>query len=88
MRISHLLNYIIQAYVWLVIVRLFLTWIPTIDWEKPALQLLQKVCDIYLSPFRKIMPPMGGLDFSPIIAILFLQVVGGIICTNLFRMGY
>ena len=87
MKISILLKYIFDLYLLILFVRLFLTWIPTVDWHKPFFKGLATVSDIYLQPFRKIIPPLGGLDFSPIIAFIFLQFCGNIICSNLFRMG-
>ena len=29
--------------------------------------------DIFLDPFKHIIPPVGGLDFSPIVALIFLR---------------
>ena len=29
--------------------------------------------DIFLDPFKRIIPPVGGLDFSPIVALIFLR---------------
>ncbi len=87
MRLSILLYYIFQIYFYLLIVRIFLTWIPTIDWNKPFLKKLAEISDIYLFPFRRIIPALGGLDFSPIVALLFLQFVQWALCSSLLRMG-
>lgn len=87
MRFSILLDYCFQFYFWLLIVRIFLTWIPTIDWNSPFFSKLAAVCDIYLNPFRRIIPAFGGLDFSPIVAILFLQFCAKAIIIALSRMG-
>jgi uncharacterized protein YggT (Ycf19 family) len=40
------------------------------------LGFLRDVCEPYLRLFRRILPSFGGLDFSPIIGIILLQVVG------------
>lgn len=87
MRLSILLYYIFQIYFYLLIVRIFLTWIPTIDWNKPFFKKLAEISDIYLFPFRRIIPALGGLDFSPIVALLFLQFVQWALCSSLLRMG-
>lgn len=87
MRISAFVYYLFQIYFWLLIVRIFLTWIPSIDWRAPFFEKLAAVCDIYLNPFRRIIPAVGGLDFSPIVAILFLQFCQWAIVMALLRMG-
>lgn len=75
MGIAHIVNLLFEIYFWIIIVRIFLTWIPSIDWSTPPFNLLRAAGDIILNPFRKIIPPLGGLDFSPIIALFFLQFV-------------
>ena len=42
------------------------------------------MCEPYLRIFRRFIPPFGPIDISPIVAILVLQIVGGII-VNLIR---
>jgi len=44
-----------------------------------VLGFLRDVCEPYLRIFRRILPSFGGLDFSPIIGIILLQVVGALI---------
>jgi uncharacterized protein YggT (Ycf19 family) len=43
------------------------------------LSFLRDVSEPYLRPFRRIIPQIGPLDISPIVAILVLQIGGGII---------
>jgi uncharacterized protein YggT (Ycf19 family) len=44
-----------------------------------VLEFLRQVCEPFLSIFRRIIPPLGPLDLSPIVAVLVLQFVGGLI---------
>ena len=44
-----------------------------------VLEFLRQVCEPYLSIFRRVIPPLGPLDISPIVAVLLLQFVGGLI---------
>ena len=44
-----------------------------------VLEFLKEVCEPYLRIFRKVIPQFGPFDFSPIVAIIVLQIVGGII---------
>ena len=44
-----------------------------------VIDFLRQVCEPYLRIFRRIIPPIGPLDISPIVAILVLTIVGGLI---------
>jgi YggT family protein len=56
-----------------------LTWFPTIEWSNQPFAALSQISDPYLNLFRSIIPPLGGMDFSPILAFLALNIVGGIL---------
>ncbi len=68
------INNLFYFYYILIIIRIFLTWIPTIDWDAQPIKAIRLSTDWYLDIFRRIIPPFGGLDFSPIIAIIALQI--------------
>lgn len=65
----------IGIYTALLFVRILLSWFPTIDWYNPPFSILSQLTDPYLNLFRNIIPPLGGLDFSPILALLLLQLL-------------
>jgi YggT family protein len=65
----------LQIYVALIVVRLLLTWFPTIGWMQQVASTLSIVTDPYLNLFRNLIPPMGGMDFSAMLALIVLQVV-------------
>ena len=66
--------YAVQIVILLIIVRAFMSFFPNIDRSHPVVRTLDSVVDPILRPFQRLMPPMAGLDFSPILAILTLQV--------------
>jgi YggT family protein len=49
------------------------------DWAMQIISFLSPITDPYLNIFRSIIPPLGGLDLSPILAILLLQLIQGVI---------
>ena len=51
--------------------------IPYSKWSSAVLGFLRDVCEPYLGLFRRFIPPIGPVDVSPIVAILFLQIVVG-----------
>jgi YggT family protein len=57
------------------IARILLSWFPNLNWGNPPLSFLSQVTDPYLNIFRSIIPPLGGMDFSPMLAIFLLQFV-------------
>lgn len=68
----------IQIYLVLLIVRILLTWFQTMDWANQIASVLSPITDPYLNIFRSFIPPLGGIDFSPILAIFLLQIVAGL----------
>ncbi len=87
MQISQIVFDFFQIYFWVIIVRIFLTWIPSVDWSAPFFRALAIVSDVVLEPFRRIIPPMGGLDFSPIIALMAFQFVQYALVKLLLMLG-
>jgi YggT family protein len=72
--ITTLLQFI-SIYIALIIVRILLTWFPTVGWMQQIASFLSVVTDPYLNLFRNIVPPVGGFDFSTILAVIVLQLV-------------
>ena len=66
-------NSFFQIYFWLILVRCLLSFVPSIDWYKQPYMALKDTTDLYLNLFKKLVPPFGGLDFSPIIAVIVLH---------------
>lgn len=77
--IANGINNIFNLYFFLIILRIFLSWIPSIKWENQPFRTIREITDMYLNLFRRIIPPFGGLDFSPIVALLVLQIVQNIV---------
>jgi YggT family protein len=75
---STLLTFL-SIYSTLLIIRILLTWFPTIDWYSQPFAALSQITDPYLNIFRSFIPPLGGIDISPILAILLLQLATGFI---------
>ncbi len=64
----------ITIYTYLLIIRVLLTWFPSVDWYNQPFAALSQITDPYLNLFRSIIPPVGGLDLSTLLAIVLLQV--------------
>ena len=85
--ISRTVGTLFYFYYLLIIIRIFLSWIPSIDWQTQPFFWIRSVTDPCLNIFRGIIPPIGMLDISPIIAIILLQILNGVICGFLQGLG-
>lgn len=47
------------------------------DWTQGIPRFLWDVTEPILSPVRRLLPSMGGLDFSPLVVIILLQLLNG-----------
>ena len=70
----------ISVYILLIFVYVITSWIrlPYSPWLNRFQRFLYDVCDPYLRLFRRILPPLGPLDLSPLVAVfalIFLQQV-------------
>ncbi len=55
---------------------------PTLD---KVIGFLRDVCEPFLRLFRRVVPQIGGIDFSPILAILTLSIVNSLIVQGLIH---
>ncbi len=68
---------ILNFYTFLIFVYVIMSWIPHEEGLIGDLyNVLGTLADPYLDLFRKVIPPIGALDISPIAAILVLQLLG------------
>lgn len=73
--IGELLINLLQLFNLLLLVWCVCSWFPSINWGQQPFRLLDDVVRPVIAPFRKIIPPVGNIDFSPIVAIFFINFV-------------
>lgn len=86
MTIASIVALLIKIYTWIIIIYILMSWIPNARGSQFGM-VLEEICEPFLAPFRKIIPPIGGmLDISPIIAIIALNLAqaGVFAIANLF----
>lgn len=69
-----LLSFILNIYFWSIIISIVSSFIAPFS-THPALTLVRQLTEPVMAPFRKILPAMGGLDFSPIFVFLTIQII-------------
>ena len=77
--LAQIVNLVVRTETILIFARVLLSWFPGIPPWHPLVRALASVTDPILLPFRRMLPTIGGLDFSPIVAIIALQVVGNFV---------
>lgn len=81
--VLNVLDLIVTIYFWSVIAVVVVSWIAPGSGH-PAIQLVSQITEPVMRPVRNLMPSMGGLDLSPIIVFLILNVVR-VVIDNLQR---
>ncbi len=79
---------LVLVYVVLIVIRILLTWIPRMPynrWLSMFVGFVTDVTDPYLNLFRRFIPPLrmgpGALDLSPTIGLIVLLIVGGLVAS-------
>ena len=78
-----LLAAVLRIYTFVLIVRVLFSWLPPENRENEVYRFIGALTDPVLHPLRRALPPVGGLDFSPMVAIIMAEVLRGF----LLRMG-
>ena len=78
---------LVHLYELLIVARIVLSWFIR-DYYHPVVRALDAMTDPYLRLFRSFLPPLGGIDFSPMVALLVLDMGWGLIADLLQRLAY
>ena len=72
--IADLLRTLIDGYALIILLRVVLSWLP-VDHDQAWVRFIVDVTEPLVGPIRRVLPPFGGLDFSPLLAMLLLQLM-------------
>jgi YggT family protein len=61
-----------------ILIRALLSWVAP-DPRNPIAQALDVITEPILQPLRQVMPRTGGIDFTPMVAIILLQVISALL---------
>lgn len=68
------LDLLFEVFTWVLVARFLLSWIPNVNYYHPVVRFIYRVSDFVVQPFRGILPPVGAIDFSPLIMFLVLRL--------------
>ncbi|NMY50245.1 YggT family protein [Pseudomonas sp. WS 5011] len=75
----------LKVFFFALIISVILSWVAQGS-HNPTAMLINQICEPLLSPIRRILPSMGGLDLSPIVAFLLLNLIDMLVIRNLAVM--
>jgi uncharacterized protein YggT (Ycf19 family) len=82
------INSLFDLYELVIIIWCILSWFPRKPggWVDDVSQVMNNLVQPYLGLFRRIIPPMGGIDWSPMIAILALGIIQNVVIRLLLTL--
>lgn len=76
----------LKLFFWGLLITVVVSWIAP-NSDNPAVDLLRQIIEPAMKPIRKLMPDMGGMDISPIIAFLLINVFEIVLITMARQTG-
>lgn len=73
---------LLKVFFFALIISVILSWVAQ-GTHNPAALLVNQICEPLLAPIRRILPNLGGLDLSPIVAFLILNLIDMLVIRNL-----
>ena len=81
------LLFILRLYTWLIIIRVLLSWVAP-DPYNMVVQIIYALTEPIMAPFRRIIPPLGFIDISPIILIFVIEFIRILLNRMIFFILY
>jgi len=85
--LARLLGFLLSFFFWIVIVRVLLSWLAA-DSRSPAIPIIYGIADLVLAPFARMIRPIGGIDLSPLLALLTLQLARLLLVAPLLDLAF
>ncbi len=84
----------ISLFIWALIIQAIMSWLVAFNIVNPYNKVVYTVGDVLnritepaLRPIRSFLPPMGGLDLSPLVLIFVLWFLRDVLARLAFRLG-
>jgi YggT family protein len=84
--LAQLITWAIHFYIFVIILHIAVSWLvifKVLDIENPQAQnliaLLQKATDPVMKPVQKYIPPIAGIDLTPVVVIIGLQILSSLV---------
>jgi YggT family protein len=86
--LAKLIGFVLDAIMVLILLDVLGSWVLVMrvrlpEWAYTVLQTIHNLADVFLRPIRRFIPAIGGLDISPIIFLVILNLVRGMVASLL-----
>ncbi len=84
--LATVINIALSIYMWIIIARALISWVNP-DPYNPIVRFLYQATEPVLYRIRRILPPMGGIDFSPLVAILAIVFLKQFLVPSFYELA-
>jgi len=84
--IASALGLVLTLYMYIVIARALISWVNP-DPRNPIVRFLYNATEPLLYRVRRVLPLMGGIDFSPLVVIIGIYFLQGFLVTSLVDLA-
>jgi len=84
--IANLLKTVIYVHMFIIIIQIVISWVNPPAYN-PITVIMYQLSEPILKPARRLIPPAGGFDFSPMIAIIVMQLMIILLVSPLMDLG-
>ncbi len=84
--IGQVLDFVLTIYFYIVIVRALISWVNP-DPYNVIVQFLHRATDPVLRPLQRAIPPLGGIDVSPLVLLLAIMFLKSFLVASLMQFG-
>ncbi len=85
--IAELLGLVINVFIGAILIQVILSWVAPSAYN-PLTGLVHKLAEPLLTPARRIIPPLSGIDLSPLVALVALQLLKILLIAPLVNVGH
>ena len=83
MALAEVVGLILQIYLWLIVGRAIISWVDPNPYN-PIVRFVYSATEPVLEQARRIIPPLGGIDLSPIAVLLLIIFLRNLIVNSLY----
>ncbi len=84
--IAQIINMVLNIYMWIVIIAALISWVNP-DPYNPIVRFLYRATEPVFQRVRRFIPPMGGIDLSPLVVLLAIYFLQYFLVTTLLQLS-